>query len=172
VLDCIFNHNIMQIKDFRTDRRHTIASDIEARLLLEEQRCAAAAYRHALERVMLPHHPELLENLQNAHEDAADRLAACVLDPDSRALGRSVWSEMIQALDLEARVGARRSALWTLRSAEVLAGREYHACLARRSLPPGCEWVVRARLLPMARDHVRILDHAILALDEEVQLLP
>ena len=46
-----------------------------------------------------------------------------------------------------------------------------------RSWPPGstsreCELEVRARLLPMAQEHVRVLDGLILLAEEEVKLLP
>ena len=61
--------------------------EVEARLLLEEERCAADAYRHALERKVSPAHPEPLSRLQQDHAEAARRLASCLRDPDIRAAG-------------------------------------------------------------------------------------
>jgi hypothetical protein len=143
-----------------------------SRLLLEEESCAAEAYRHALAAGSLASATEPLRELLADHDLAARSLSDCMEDEKFPTGVRAVWSELTRALDVEARVCARRSVLWTLRDAEVLAAQQYRGCLDRDVLSPSCANLVRGRLLPKAHEHVLVLEGLIALAEEEVELVP
>jgi hypothetical protein len=103
--------------------------ETQIRQLREEEQCAAQGYRCALDYGLVPTRKEVLAQLLSDHDAASRRLALDVTAQTTPQEQPSAWSELTRALEVEAKLHARLSVLWTLRDGKFLLAREYQNLL-------------------------------------------
>src|SRR5262245_14109038 len=103
----------------RTWRRPLLPGGIASPLnfMLEEERSAAEAYRHALHHGILQRHPEPIRELLSEHELAARHLNDYAGEHDGNGhTGR--WSRLPRVVEASSRFRIREAVLWAMHDAE------------------------------------------------------
>jgi hypothetical protein len=137
--------------------------------MLEEERSAAEAYRHALHHGVLQRHPEPMRELLSEHELAARHLGDYADEQNGNGhVGR--WSRLPRVVDAGSRFHIREAILWAMRDAEEATVQEYEECLENEDIDDECKSLIRTALLPKARKHLHLLEELVRLAAEEVEL--
>jgi hypothetical protein len=139
--------------------------------LADIERDATEAYRHALDKTLVPRHPDALFRLLGEHAEAELRLRRYLPREEIELTQPTPWTSLTSVIDSAARFHAPLAALWSIRDAEAKSARDYEECLNCDDLPEPCKKFVRSILLPRTHGHMMELDELIEIICEEVDLL-
>lgn len=130
--------------------------------LLQGELSAVETYRQALAKMSADPQALDLRRIDEEHMEAAFVLRQHVLQRGAQLPNDAgVWETWARALEGTPILFGKEAALQALKEGEELGVKEYEKALQDTNLDTECQTLIRADLLPRARQHLAILDRLI-----------